>query len=232
MWEALPPVTKAWLGCSVVSTALVSFGMLDPGKIAFYLPLIMEDYSLWRFFTGFLFFGKFSFNFLIQMFILVRFSSAMENDPFATSRDRGSADYLFSLLFMGGLFLIVAWYMNMYFLGNLLSFATLYLWSKKNPDAPTNIWGFAFKGAQLPWAMIAFNLLTGQSPVPDLTAVVVGHIFYFLVEVLPMQQQKSFLHTPEFLIRMMSSMTGRQYFSPAGVPEPPRAAWGHGQRLG
>lgn len=188
--------------------------------------------------TNFIFFGPFSFPFLIQMFVLGRFSSAMEADPFKTSYAGGTADYVFSIIVMGGICLVIAWAMEYILMGQSLSFAILYLWSKRNPEAPTNIWGFSFKGAQLPWALMAFSVLTGSSPVMYLVGVFVGHCYYFLVEVLPLSQDKTYLTTPDWLIRLVANATG-QGFAPArpGAPGPAAAPgrhnWGGGgNRLG
>ncbi len=39
----------------------------------------------------------------------------------------------------------------------------------------------------------------GNSPVNDLLGIAVGHLFYFLVDVLPQTQGRHFLATPAFL---------------------------------
>lgn len=235
MWEALPPLTKVWLGLSVSSTALASFGTIDPGQMAFFLPMVVEKLELWRFLTCFIFFGKFSFGFLMQMFILSRFSAAMETDPYRTSHVGGTTDFAFALLLMASMCLVAAWAMDMFFMGPTLVFAVLYLWSKRNPEAPTSIWGFRFKGAQLPWALIAFNVLIGGSPVGDLIGVFVGHVYYFLVEVYPLSNGGAqVIKTPAFLIRLVDSATGQTPQAPGGVaPEVAARRWqGQGQALG
>jgi len=221
MWEALPPITKAWLGCSVVCTALVSFGSVSAERLFFYVPLIVQQFEIWRVFTCFVFFGKFSFNFLIQMFILSRFSAAMEADPFKTSNASGTADYGFSLLIMGFLALFAAWFMNIFFPGPILVFSVLYLWSKRNPEAPTNIWGFRFKGAMLPWALIAFNVLIGGNPMNDVIGVFVGHVFYFLVDIYPRKSGNDILRTPDFVVQLFD-----------GAPAPGPGNYGGGRAFG
>mmetsp|Transcript_12635 Transcript_12635/g.22513 ORF Transcript_12635/g.22513 Transcript_12635/m.22513 type:complete len:243 (-) Transcript_12635:686-1414(-) len=230
MWDALPPVTRTWLGVSVVSTALVSFGTLDVSKFLFFLPLVYQKLELWRLFTCFVFFGKFSFNFLMQMMILARFSASQELDPYRTSRAGGSSDYLFSLIFMGLTCLVIAWAFDFMLMGPTLLFAVLYLWSKRNPDAPTSIWGFRIKGAQLPWAFIALNVLIGGSPMMDLIGVFVGHLYYFLAEVMPLSNNRQILTTPEWLIRTVDGMTGQAHTPVPGQAVPGRHNWGTGGR--
>jgi hypothetical protein len=162
----------------------------------------------------------------------------MEVDPFKKSAVGGTPDHLFSLIVMGAILLVIGWAMEIMLLSQSLSFAVLYLWSKRNPEAPTNIWGFRFKGAQLPWALMAFSVLTGSSPVMYLLGVFVGHVYYFLVEVMPLKQNKEYLVTPDWLIRMVSNAQGQAFRPPAGAGAqqphtPQRHAWGGaGTRVG
>ena len=231
MWEALPPVTRAWLSASVAATTLVSFGALDSNKLMFWPPLIWERLELWRFLGCFVFFGKFSFNFIMSMFILARFSAGYEADPIKTSAAGGTADYAFALLLMACVCLVVAWAMESVFMGPTLSFAVLYLWSKRNPEAPTSIWGFRLKGAQLPWGLMAFNVLIGGSPLNDLIGVLVGHVYYFLAEVYPLQSGRAVLSTPEWLQRMVGGAAGIRVQGAAAHPA--RHNWGgQGRALG
>lgn len=237
MWEAMPPLTKTWLGFSVASTALVAMGTLDPTKMLFYPPLVYQNFEIWRLVSNFLFFGKFSFGFLMQMFILVRFSTSVELEPYKTSRVGGSADYAFALLIMGTCCLIIGAFMGMYFMGPPLIFAVLYLWSRLHPEDPTNIWGFRFAGKHLPWALMAFTILTGGSPVSDVIGVIVGHAYYFLVDVLPRMKGGPIVQTPELFISMIHRATAQPYVQPGGATTTANTgfrghSWGQGRRLG
>mmetsp|Transcript_13842 Transcript_13842/g.22583 ORF Transcript_13842/g.22583 Transcript_13842/m.22583 type:complete len:242 (+) Transcript_13842:70-795(+) len=233
MWEALPPVTKCWLGASIASSAFSTLGMVSPYKLVLIYPLVFNNYELWRLLTNFCFFGNFSFNTLIQFFILARFSGSVEVDPYQTSTVGGTADYVFSLLVMATIDLVIAWLFGYMLMSKSLIFSVLYLWSKRNPDAPTTIWWFKFKGSQLPWALIAFSVLTGGDPMGDIIGVVVGHVFYFCVEVVPLSNGTRVLRTPEWLIRFVHNLTGQQYVPPAGQPSnPARHNWGQGRALG
>lgn len=48
--------------------------------------------------------------------------------------------------------------------------------------------GFRFEGLYLPWALIAFTVLVGGNPIMDIFGVIAGHLYYFLLEVLPLQR--------------------------------------------
>ena len=84
-----------------------------------------------------------------------------------------------------------------------------------------------------------------------LHAIAVGHVFYFLVDVVPLVYGKDLLHTPQFLIDQLgvgayvapaaTGGTGNNTWQPPGRANPPsdpaRPARGHnwgsgGERLG
>jgi Derlin-2/3 len=158
--------------------------------------------------------------------ILARFGAILERDPLRTSRVGGSADFLFSLLIMGITFLCFASLLGYPFIAPLMNYSILYLWSKKYPEAPTNIWGFSLKGSQLPWAVLLFNLITGASVMPYIIGILVGHIYYFLVTVLPLKNNKHYLQTPEWLISVVNKYIAEENTTPSGRPQR-RNATGH-----
>lgn len=59
--------------------------------------------------------------------------------------------------------------------------------------------GFQFQGLYLPWALIAFTVLVGGNPMMDIFGVVAGHLYYFLLEVLPTTKGWHLIQTPSFL---------------------------------
>lgn len=115
--------------------------------------------------------------------------------------------------------------MGLPFLGSSLIFMIVYVWSRRNPTMPVAIWGndhereilyatvvltrasvfiyfsigFQFQGLYLPWALIAFTVLVGGNPMMDIFGVVAGHLYYFLLEVLPTTKGWNLIQTPSFL---------------------------------
>ena len=59
--------------------------------------------------------------------------------------------------------------------------------------------GFRFEGLYLPWALIAFTVLVGSNPMTDILGVIAGHLYYFLLEVLPATKGWNVLQTPAVL---------------------------------
>ncbi len=55
-------------------------------------------------------------------------------------------------------------------------------------------------GVYLPWAMLLLSVLLGNSPLFDLIGIGVGHLYYFLVDVLPRSPSRTeLLRTPQLL---------------------------------
>lgn len=58
---------------------------------------------------------------------------------------------------------------------------------------------FNFESIYFPWVLIGFRLLMGGSPIAELMGVLVGHIFYFLNDLYPLQSGRRIIYTPQFL---------------------------------
>ena len=99
--------------------------------------------------------GTFSFPFLISLYVFVQYSERYESGPFNTGAGGTSADYAW-MLALGGMMLCVAGFLTgSPFMGQALSYYITYVWSRKNPDENTSIFGFQVKAFYLPFALVA-----------------------------------------------------------------------------
>lgn len=58
---------------------------------------------------------------------------------------------------------------------------------------------FTFTAPYLPWVLLAFSMMLGSSPIPDLLGMGAGHAYYFLEDVYPRLEQsrgRRLLKTP------------------------------------
>ncbi|KAF0775467.1 hypothetical protein AaE_000838 [Aphanomyces astaci] len=114
----------------------------------------------------------------------------------------------------------------------------LYVWSRKHTEQIVSFWGFKFKALYFPWAMIGFTLLTGGDPIPELAGVFAGHVYYFLLEILPNTKNINLLQTPQFLVNFFPSDNNRPVTGAAAPRQaaaatgPSRYNWGGGRTLG
>merc|ERR1712232_1468789 len=81
-----------------------------------------------------------------------------------------------------------------------LTFYVLYIWSKRYPTLDANIWGFPIKALWLPFAYLALTVLMGNPFWDVVHGIAIGHLYYYLVDVVPLVYGKDVLRTPQFLI--------------------------------
>eukprot|EP00618_Florenciella_parvula_P019107 CAMPEP_0119538048 /NCGR_PEP_ID=MMETSP1344-20130328/50575_1 /TAXON_ID=236787 /ORGANISM="Florenciella parvula, Strain CCMP2471" /LENGTH=228 /DNA_ID=CAMNT_0007580789 /DNA_START=18 /DNA_END=701 /DNA_ORIENTATION=+ len=196
----LPPITRTMFVAILGTTCLCSFGMISPMSLTLDFGRLSSKFEVWRLATNFVFFGTFSFPFLIQMYIFVQYSQRYEVAPFNTGAGGTSADYAWMLCIGAALLTVMGFFASQPFLGQALSFMVLYVWSRKNPDAMTSIFGFQMQAFYLPWALIALNVLIGNPIFMSILGVVAGHIYYFLHYIAPESMGIDPIKTPLFLI--------------------------------
>ncbi|XP_016147259.1 derlin-2-like [Sinocyclocheilus grahami] len=83
----------------------------------------------------------------------------------------------------------------------------VYIWSRRNPYVRMNFFGLLnFQAPFLPWVLMGFSLLLGNSIVIDLLGIGVGHIYYFLEDVFPNQPGGRKLLTTPGIFRVLFDM--------------------------
>jgi len=205
-FKSLPLVTKYWFGATLLVTLSVNFQIISAYKIIFDWESLKGNLELWRLLTPFCFAGPFDFSTLIGCYMLMQFSKQYETGgPFNTGAGGGTADYIFCMLF--GTAMMVLTYpfvkdmiaLPPVFCRNL-TYYVLYIWSKRNPSANASIWGFPIKATYLPFAYLAMTVFMGQGYMDMLHGIAIGHLYYFLVDIVPVVYGRDILHTPAFLI--------------------------------
>ncbi|CAH1801827.1 unnamed protein product [Owenia fusiformis] len=227
----MPPITRAYTTACVLTTIAVQLDVITPFQLYFNPELVFRHYQLWRLVTNFLFFGAIGFNFLFNMIFTYRYCRMLEEGSF---RGR-TADMFFMFLFGGILMTITALFVNLVFLGQAFTIMLVYVWSRRNPYVRMNFFGLMnFQAPYLPWVLLGFSLLLGNSIVVDLMGIAIGHIYYFLEDVFP-EQQGGFkiLRTPGFLKMIFDHGGDDPNYNPLPEEERPGGFnWGEGQQAG
>ena len=66
----------------------------------------------------------------------------------------------------------------------------VYVWARRNPYIRMNFFGLlTFNAPYLPWVLLGFSLLLGNSVSVDLLGMAVGHCYYFLEDMSPSRVQ-------------------------------------------
>ncbi|XP_065324371.1 derlin-2-like isoform X2 [Gordionus sp. m RMFG-2023] len=179
-------------------TTLAHLDLITPFQLYFNPALIFKEFEIWRLITNFLFFGIFGFNFLFNIIFTYRYCRMLEEGSF---RGR-TGDFVIMFLFGGALMTTIALFINILFLGQAFTIMLVYIWSRRNPYIRMNFFGLlTFQAPYLPWVILAFSLLLGNSILIDLVGISVGHIYYFLEDIFPNQTNGfKILKTPKFII--------------------------------
>jgi len=212
--DSLPIITKYWFGSTLVITLLANFGVIPVYHLMWNFELIKTQFQLWRFLTPFLFVGGFSFPTAITLMLLYQYSSQYEKSSvYNTGAGGGTADYATMLLFGIASTLLSICFIELtpFYCKNMVYYV-LYVWSKRNPTEQASIWGIAVGAAMLPFAVLGINVIMGNPWLEIVHGMAMGHLYYFLVDVVPQVYNKDYLHTPDFLINFFG--TG-EYIAPA-----------------
>lgn len=211
----VPLITKILLVSTFLSGAALSFRFLDASSLVLIWGPIKDRFQVWRLFTPFILAGSFSFNFAIHLLVLYENCKRYESNPYDTGAGGNTADFLWMLLLSMAALLLVAYVLNLYVLSEPLLYVILYVWSRREPDTQLNIWGFRFKSLYLPWVYIAIRLIMGGAITEPIIGIAVGHLYYFLVAVMPVAHGRNLIRTPAFCSRFVHWATG---FIPSGAP--------------
>lgn len=94
--------------------------------------------------------------------------------------------------------------MHITFLSAALTFMVIYVWSRKNPLVLMNFLGFVnFHAPYMPFVLLGFSfLISGTIPKSDALGILVGHVYYYLHDVVPRVYGKRPLQTPRLLQKL------------------------------
>ncbi|KAH8605076.1 putative Der1 like family [Trypanosoma vivax] len=204
-FRSLGPVTRRILVASVAITMLSSVRAVP-------FPYLLLDYSalkrfeLWRPATAALFFGNFSFPWLISIAMFVSYLSYNEENDFKGK----SGDYAWMIvvlitgLTIGGLSLSLPVTSG----GLLMSLC--WIFCKRHPELRMALYSFEFNATTFPWVLLAFHFILGQNIVEDVLGIVVGHMFFFVKDLLPLTNPIDPLRTPSWFLRHVLANDGAQ----------------------
>lgn len=205
----IPPVTRVYSTACVLTTLAVQLELVSPFQLYFNPILIVKNYQLWRVFSTFLFFGNLGFNFFFNIIFTYRYCRMLEEGSF---RGR-TADFVVMFLFGGLLMIGSAFFVNLLFLGQAFTIMLVYVWSRRNVFIRMNFFGLMnFQAPYLPWVLLGFSVLLGNSISVDMVGMAIGHIYFFLEDVLPEKNGGlRVLKTPEFMKRLFNDRQEDDY---------------------
>ncbi|XP_040859467.1 derlin-3 isoform X3 [Ochotona curzoniae] len=203
----VPAVTRAYTAACILTTAAVQLELLSPFQLYFNPHLVFRKLQVRP-----------------PHPCMFRYCRMLEEGSF---RGR-TADFVFMFLFGGFLMTLLGLLGSLFFLGQALTAMLVYVWSRRSPQVRVNFFGLlTFQAPFLPWALMGFSMLLGNSILVDLLGIAVGHIYYFLEDVFPNQPGgKRLLLTPGFLKLLLDTPEEDPNYLPlpeeqAGPPQAP-----------
>ncbi|KAK8730618.1 hypothetical protein OTU49_007839 [Cherax quadricarinatus] len=84
-----------------------------------------------------------------------------------------------------------------------------------------------YQAPYLPWVLLGFSVLLGNSILVDLVGIAVGHIYYFLEDVFPARSGGiRLLKTPRFLVQLCEPRNEDPNYNPLPEERPGGFLWG------
>jgi len=235
-YKNLPPLTKIYWTTAVVLTILSTMGVLSYIYLLLEFGLVFDKFQIWRLFTNFFFFGNFSMGFIFQVVLLVRYVGMLEEK---FGRDVHGTAAMLTMLSFG---IVTTWLLAYFvlpvafFYGPTIVFMCIYVWSRSDPFAEVVFYGFSFKQWHTPFLFLGMGLLLGGDLVLSCVGIAIGHLYYFMTDLVPKNWGRTIIWTPEWMINFVKYVSAKiQTGAPPAVNSAaPRANWqqGQGHRLG
>ncbi|KAH9846368.1 Der1-like protein [Lenzites betulinus] len=205
----IPPVTRAWLALSVLTSLAVQCQLVTPLQLYFSFKAAFTNAQPWRAFTTFFYFGGISLDFVFHMFFFMRYSRMLEESSFANRK----ADYSWMLFLSSLMLLLLSPLVNLPFLSSPLAFVPIYLWSRRHPSTPISLFGLVtITAPYLPLALVGLAWIlngTWRAAAGDLLGCAVGHVCWFMQDVWTREMVGGptiLSEAPEFLKRLLGDI--------------------------
>ncbi|RVD92951.1 endoplasmic reticulum membrane protein [Tubulinosema ratisbonensis] len=194
-----------------VTKILVSLILLT--SLSLYLEIV-SSYQLmltfninqcYRLITSLLYFGQLNFDTILHIIFMFRYSKMLEESYVYTS------DYLYFLICVIFMIYLCAFVFNIVILGPILSSVITYVWTRKNPYAQLQLFGFIiFPAFYLPFVIPLFSYLSERRILKgEIVGIFIGHVYYFFKFVFPTFGVDIF-KTPVFLKKMFGEYVNEE----------------------
>lgn len=167
----------------ILLNVTMQFGFPLPHQIYFNPFLLPRE--PWRVLASILWMGPLNFENVFQSVFMLRYMIDLETNNF----HKRKSDFAY-MIFINTILiaLLSATFVNALFLSSPFNLMLVYLWSRKNPLAMMNFMGiFAVPAPWIPWLLLSVGyLVNGKVPGGELVGIVVGHFYYYMMDVYPM----------------------------------------------
>ncbi|TBU13991.1 putative membrane protein [Ordospora colligata] len=192
----IPPITRCMILAIGALNLLVCLEVISPYSL-YYSPLFLKKLEVWRVITTFMYFGRPTLDVFMHIIFLYRYSYMLE------SGCRGISEYFWLIVVISGVLFVISNIYSIPILGASFSATITYIWTKRNPRAMVQIFGFiSFPAFYLPFILPGFTLISRKFvSIDDVLGIFVGHLFYYFKDVYP-RWGRDALRTPCFIKKL------------------------------
>jgi Derlin-2/3 len=185
---------------------LVSMDTIGPRSLVIEWEALCVRYELWRIFTACFFMGPLNLTLLVHIATLVSIGMQCESQAYNTGSGGSSADFLWMLI-LGCLgFPIFAIGFNLQSLSGGLITMILYVWSRKYENIHLERFKIKFPALSVPWIYSILAFAVGCPLTVTLPGILIGHVYYYCVDVFPNANGYELVTTPSLLVKLMESI--------------------------
>lgn len=219
---SLQPFTKLYIITSLITTVIVTLKVIQPASfVAFLVP--SEWWQIWKIPGSLTYHGSFDMGYIFHLIFFF-----MTNNPLEKSFIPALyGDFLTMLGFVlsfCGIFGAALNWGGYLVLSDAFTFALTYIYCKKFPnDSIILFFILKIKTAYYPFAIMAISILMGASWKNYVIGLLVGHLYIYLKEILPVTKGLNLLRTPTFVAEWGHSLI-RKFFAAPAAPGNWRAA--------
>jgi len=195
----MPVITRSYITMCCLTSLAITFKFITPFNLYLNFTLVLEEYQFWRLVTNFCYFDAFGVNFCFHMHFLYMYFRRLEEHYFHNR----TGDFFFMILFGATIMIVAAYFLSIIFLSLPMLLYVLYVWCRRNPFEQLHILGLVPVAAPyIPYVFVVLSMVLGQSLRDDLLGIIVGHTYWFLVDIAPKVIKFEIIRTPFFIQAM------------------------------
>jgi Derlin-2/3 len=183
-WNNIPIVTKCYLVLTVALNVAAAYELASPYLFYFDWNLIWNEGEWWRLVTSFVRIGSIDIHLFFHLHMFHSYSKDLEEHFYL----RHTAHYLYVWLATAAAVIGVGYFTSAMWMDSMFLSVLLYMWSRRYPDEQL-MWMFfvQFTSKYLPWFYVCVMYCLGarEAAKADLLAIGVGHVVWYLSDVLP-----------------------------------------------
>lgn len=194
--HSLKPFTKVYMCCSLAVGLVLTLKLFSPYTFVLLVP--KDLWNPFKYIFSIFFLQRISFNSIMDLIFFYFTNNSLEE----TFLPRRYGDYIYMLMFilLGNYLLIIPFSWNNYIImRKALNLSLIYIYCKKNPNAKFAIFFILRVKAQyFIWFYFLMTVIEDRWIIA-VSSLIVGHMYIYLKEILPVAKRVYWLDTPRFV---------------------------------